>query len=128
MSFLNNFDPETLGFVFVFCIICTVILFVSWIKKASSKSYHNDLSDVLADCEVFEDETSGPEADAMQCVDYQLKEYNLRFKLIDGMWTPFAVIGVHVSQVLEVRPNKLLRGAMMDTFVALQVKPTNQAG
>jgi hypothetical protein len=127
MGFLNNFSPETLGIIFVVCLICTVLFIGGLINKASKKSYDNDLSDVLSDCEIFEDETPDSEAEETQCVDYQLKEYNLRFKLIDGMWTPFAVIGVHVSQVLEVRPNKLLRGAMMDTFVALKVKPTNQA-
>jgi hypothetical protein len=128
MIFLNNFEPETLGFIFVFCIFCTLIFIGMLLKKALKRNpVENDLSDVLEGCDVFgDDEKPTPDPEPTMSVGYELKEYKLRFDNIEGLWVPFAIIGVHVSKIKDVRPNELLRGAMMDTFVALKVQTTNK--
>lgn len=129
MSFLNNFEPETVGFIFVFCMFCTLIFFGMLLKKAfKRKPAENDLSDVLEECEIFaDDEEPTPDPEPTMSVGYELKEYKLRFDNIDGLWVSFAIIGAHVSKIKDVRPNEMLRGAMMDTFVALKVQTTNMA-
>jgi hypothetical protein len=125
MSLIESQSPEVLGMLFCLGIVAIGICLGIFIKSAI-KPTKNDLSDIILDSKENELKRVSKQLQPTREVLYELEHYDLKFSHVEGLWYSYIVMGDHVSPITTVNPNAKFRNLMMDVFLCLKIKKSNQ--